>query len=96
VAGLAWGRTLALPIVLTTSTIVLILRTTSRVDQGGAVLFGVTWRAALSVLFADPDCAVYLRELARTTGTSPGAMQREVPGDAPRTERREQQKGGTA
>jgi predicted nucleotidyltransferase/DNA-binding HxlR family transcriptional regulator len=54
------------------------MRTTLPPDSIGAVLFGVTRRAVLSVLFADPDRAVYLRELARMTGTSPGAMQREV------------------
>lgn len=41
-------------------------------------LFGQTRRRILSLLYGRTDEEFYVREIARTTGTSPGAVQREL------------------
>lgn len=43
-----------------------------------AALFGQTRRQILSLLWGHPDEAYYLRQLARSTGTGLGAVQREI------------------
>lgn len=43
-----------------------------------AALFGQTRRLILSLLWGHPDEAYYLRQLARSTGTGLGAVQREI------------------
>ena len=47
-------------------------------DDLCATLFGRTRRAVLAALYGHPGEAMYLRELARTTGMGLGAVQREV------------------
>ncbi len=50
-------------------------------DPGGSIaaaLFGKTRRAILAALYAHPDQAFYLRELARASGTTPSSIQREL------------------
>jgi predicted nucleotidyltransferase len=62
------------------STIVLVMETLS-VTQGldpATVLFGSTRRRVLGWLLGHPDEAYYLRQIARLTATSVGAVQREV------------------
>ena len=44
----------------------------------GAALFGKSRRAVLGLLYGHPDQAFYLRQIARTTGTGIGAVQREL------------------
>ncbi|MCF8079868.1 MAG: nucleotidyltransferase domain-containing protein [Desulfobacterales bacterium] len=52
--------------------------TSSRIDGLGAALFGKSRRAVLGLLYGHPDQAFYLRQIARTTGTGIGAVQREL------------------
>lgn len=47
-------------------------------EATAAVLFGKTRQAVLVLLFEQPEQAYYLRELARQTGISPGALQHEL------------------
>lgn len=47
-------------------------------DPVAVQLFGKLRRELLSLLFRNPDRSLYLRELVRLTGASPGAVQREV------------------
>lgn len=47
-------------------------------EAAAAVLFGKTRQAVLALLFEQPEQAYYLRELARQTGISPGALQHEL------------------
>jgi len=47
-------------------------------DPVAIQLFGKLRRELLSLLFRNADGSFYLRELARLTGASPGAVQREV------------------
>jgi predicted nucleotidyltransferase len=47
-------------------------------DKTALLLFGKTRQAVLSVLCSDPARRYYLRELARVTGISPGAIQYEL------------------
>ena len=52
---------------------------TRRADRSiAAALFGKTKRAILAALYAHPDRAFYLRELARAAGTTPSSIQREL------------------
>lgn len=44
------------------------------------VLFGRSMRAILGLLFGQPERAFYLREIARTAGTAPSSLQRELAG----------------
>lgn len=46
--------------------------------SAAAVLFGKTRQAVLGLLYEQPDQGRYLRELARLTGISPGALQHEL------------------
>ncbi len=54
------------------------MSTPSRADPIATQLFGKLRRELLSLLFRNADGSFYLRELARLTGASPGAVQREV------------------
>lgn len=45
-----------------------------------AVLFGRSMRAVLGLLFSHPERAFYLREIARSAGTTPSSLQRELAG----------------
>ena len=47
-------------------------------DSTASVLFGKTRRAVLALLFEQPERRFFLRELARLTGISPGALQHEL------------------
>jgi DNA-binding transcriptional ArsR family regulator len=47
-------------------------------DATAAILFGKTRQAVLTLLFGQPDRRFYLRELARITGISPGALRQEL------------------
>ncbi len=47
-------------------------------EATAAVLFGKTRQAVLALLFEQPKQACYLREIARQTGVSPGALQHEL------------------
>lgn len=47
-------------------------------DPVATQLFGKLRRELLSLLFRNADGSLYLRELVRLTGASPGAVQREV------------------
>jgi predicted nucleotidyltransferase len=47
-------------------------------DSTASILFGKTRRAVLSLLFEQPRRRFFLRELARLTGISPGALQHEL------------------
>lgn len=47
-------------------------------DATAAILFGKTRQAVLAILFEQPDQTSYLREIARQTGISPGALQHEL------------------
>lgn len=47
-------------------------------DVVAATLFGKTRQAVLVQLFEQPDSPLYLREMSRRTGISPGALQHEV------------------
>lgn len=47
-------------------------------DRLATVLFGKVRRQLLAILYGDPGRSLYLRELVRLTGASPGAVQREV------------------
>jgi len=47
-------------------------------EATAAVLFGKTRQAVLALLFEQPEQACYLREIARQTGISPGALQHEL------------------
>jgi uncharacterized protein len=51
---------------------------TPAVTDPAAVLFGRSTRAVLRLLFGHPDSAFYLREIARSAGTSPSSLQREL------------------
>jgi predicted nucleotidyltransferase len=55
------------------------MRTQTSVDRLSGVLFGKTRRKLLDWLFGHPDESFYLRQLARLTGSSPGALGRELP-----------------
>ena len=50
----------------------------NNMEATAAVLFGKTRQAVLGLLFEQPEHAYYLRELARATGVSPGALQHEL------------------
>jgi DNA-binding transcriptional ArsR family regulator len=50
----------------------------NNMEATAAVLFGKTRQAVLALLFEQPEQAYYLRELARATGISPGALQHEL------------------
>lgn len=47
-------------------------------EATSAILFGKTRQAVLALLFERPEQSYYLRELARQTGISPGALQHEL------------------
>ncbi len=47
-------------------------------DSASTILFGKTRRAVLILLFGQPERRFFLRELARLTGISPGALQQEL------------------
>lgn len=47
-------------------------------EATAAILFGKARQAVLALLFEQPEQAYYLRELARQTGISPGALQHEL------------------
>lgn len=47
-------------------------------DRIAETLFGKTRRRVLGLLYSRSDEAFYLRQVARLTGTSPGAVQREL------------------
>ena len=47
-------------------------------DKTAAVLFGKTRQSVLSILYDNPGRQFYLRQLARATGISPGAIQYEL------------------
>ena len=47
-------------------------------DPIAAKLLGKLTRELLALLYRDPDRSLYLRELVRLTGASPGAVQREA------------------
>jgi predicted nucleotidyltransferase len=47
-------------------------------DPIGCKLFGKLTRQLLTLLYRDPERSLYLRELVRLTGSSPGAVQREA------------------
>lgn len=59
-------------------TIVRNMRTRRAGRSIAAALFGKTKRAILAALYAHPDRAFYLRELARAAGTTPSSIQREL------------------
>jgi len=48
------------------------------VENVASVLFGKTRQAVLTALFAMPGASAHVRELSRSTGISPGALQREL------------------
>lgn len=52
--------------------------TTFSADAISNVLFGKTRGAVLALLFSHPGEQFYLRQIARETGCSPGALQREL------------------
>src|SRR5438105_10425270 len=54
------------------------MRTTSPTDRLSAALFGKTRRRLLDWLFTHSGESFYLRQLARITGSSPGALGREL------------------
>jgi predicted nucleotidyltransferase len=54
------------------------MRTVHTPDPVAAKLFGGLTRELLALLYGDPERSLYLRELVRLTGASPGAVQREV------------------
>jgi len=58
------------------STIVLNMRTEA--DALGDLLFGQTRGGVLRLLFGQPDQSFYVRQIARETGASVGAVQREL------------------
>jgi len=64
--------------VLILSTYILGVRTTPVADPIAAKLFAKLTRELLALLYSDPEHSLYLRELVRLTGASPGALQREV------------------
>lgn len=47
-------------------------------DSTASILFGKTRQSVLALLFTEPVTGFYLRELARKTGISPGALQKEL------------------
>jgi uncharacterized protein len=47
-------------------------------DATAAILFGKTRQAVLTLLLGQPDRRFYLRQLARITGISPGALRQEL------------------
>lgn len=47
-------------------------------DSAAAILFGKTRQAVLAQLFERPEAVMYLRQLARQTGISPGPLQHEL------------------
>ncbi len=59
-------------------TFVRIMSTDNIQDHLSVALFGKTRRAVLGLLFSHVDEAFYLRQIARETGASLGALQREV------------------
>jgi len=67
-----------LTIVLTLSTYVLSMSTCIIADPVATKLFGRLTRELLALLYGEPERSLYLRELVRLTGASPGAVQREV------------------
>jgi predicted nucleotidyltransferase len=64
--------------VLMLSTYVLSMSTRTIADPVATKLFARLTRELLALLYADPERSLYLRELVRLTGASPGAVQREV------------------
>jgi predicted nucleotidyltransferase len=58
------------------STIVPIMRTAP--NALGNLLFGQTRGRVLALLYGSPDQSFYIRQIARQTGTSVGAVQREL------------------
>lgn len=54
------------------------MNTTSSANSLSKVLFGKTRGAVLALLFSHPGEEFYLRQIARETGCSPGALQREL------------------
>src|SRR3972149_6329398 len=60
------------------STIVLIMSAVAANANLAATLFGQTRRVILALLYGHPDEAYYLRQLARSTGSGLGAVQREI------------------
>lgn len=65
-------------IVLILSTFVLNMDTKLLSDSLSKVLFGKTRGAVLALLFSHTGEQFYLRQIARETGCSPGALQREL------------------
>jgi len=59
-------------------TIVLIMSAVVANASLAAALFGQTRRVILSLLYGHPDETYYLRQLARSTGSGLGAVQREI------------------
>ena len=47
-------------------------------ENTASILFGKTRQAVLTALFDAPGESLYVRELARRTGISPGALQHEL------------------
>jgi predicted nucleotidyltransferase len=64
--------------VLILSTYVLIMSTIGITGPIANKLLGRLTRELLALLYSDPERSLYLRELVRLTGASPGAVQREV------------------
>src|SRR4029077_13143904 len=64
--------------VLIPSTYVLSMSTQTIPDPVATKLFAKLTRELLALLYGDPERSLYLRELVRLTGASPGAAQREV------------------
>jgi len=54
------------------------MSTKTEISILGTTLFGKTRRAVLALLYSHPDESFYLRQIARTTGTGMGALQREL------------------
>ena len=75
---LARHRRVYLTNVLILSTYVLDMSTMHTADPVATKLFGRLTRELLALLYGNPERSLYLRELVRLTGASPGAVQREV------------------
>jgi predicted nucleotidyltransferase len=60
------------------STFILKMSTTFPPDPLATKLFGKLRRELLALLYRNPERSLYLRELVRMTGASPGTLQREV------------------
>ena len=54
------------------------MSTNNHPDALATTLFGKLRRELLALLYGDSERSLYLRELVRITGASPGAVQREV------------------